>query len=154
MQQVYTVTRTKIYTRWSGARKYSRCFLPQKAGVSKVRYVLKFRLAVYIALEREYPHARWSRSQEGTLILTPTSQGPVRWSSIRDPTQDLPPTRPIKVVVREGQVLYLPVGWWHYVQQIPGQTGVVIAVNYWYDQEMTGHNWVFRNFLRSLPSVV
>lgn len=104
--------------------------------------------------EREYPHARWSRSQEGTLILTPTSQGPVRWSSIRDPTQDLPPTRPIKVVVREGQMLYLPVGWWHYVQQIPGQTGVVIAVNYWYDQEMTGHNWVFRNFLRSLPSVV
>jgi jumonji domain-containing protein 7 len=54
------------------------------------------------------------------------------------------------VIVREGQMLYLPVGWWHYVQQLPDISGVVVAVNYWYDAEYQGHQMMFLNFMRSL----
>lgn len=86
------------------------------------------------------------------MILAPTPGQSVRWSSIRDPTKPPAPTRPVTVIVREGQMLYLPVGWWHYVQQIPDQYGKALAVNYWYDQEMRGHHFLFINYVRSLGS--
>jgi peptidyl-lysine (3S)-dioxygenase / protease len=84
------------------------------------------------------------------MKLEPTLGQSVRWSSIRDPTNPPPHTRPITVTVQEGEMLYLPVGWWHYVQQVPDNRGKVIAVNYWYDTEMSGNTWVFLSFLRSL----
>ncbi|KAG8853940.1 hypothetical protein FRB91_004210 [Serendipita sp. 411] len=102
--------------------------------------------------EKHYPHAQWHRDQDGRLKLEVSPGKTVRWSSVQDATEPLPPARSITVIVREGQMLYLPPGWWHYVQQLPDKHGKVIAVNYWYDMEMKGHHWVFLSLLRSLGS--
>ena len=52
--------------------------------------------------------------------------------------------QPIVIDVHAGETLYLPAGWWHYVKQ----QGTTIAVNWWYDLEPRGMNWVWLNFLR------
>ncbi|KDR83736.1 hypothetical protein GALMADRAFT_236088 [Galerina marginata CBS 339.88] len=107
--------------------------------------------------ESLYPHANYSRrSPLGTLELIPSPEDvpEVRWSSILDP--ELPTALPkevvpIRVTLHAGETLYLPVGWWHYVQQ----SGLTIALNWWYDAEMRGMSWVLLNFLRNpvqLPS--
>ena len=46
-------------------------------------------------------------------------------------------------------MLYLPVGWWHYVRQ----TGVTVALNWWYDVEMQGMQWTWLSFLRKNPEL-
>ncbi|KAF9568896.1 Clavaminate synthase-like protein [Agrocybe pediades] len=105
--------------------------------------------------ERLYPHATYSRQHEsGTLRITPS--GPdspeVRWSSVLDPTASgaLPKeVTPIRVTLRPGHSLYLPVGWWHYVHQ----SGLTIALNWWYDAEMRGMTWTTLNFLRNVVPV-
>ena len=43
----------------------------------------------------------------------------------------LPP--PLQCEVAAGEVLYLPAGWWHHVQQLSEGDEPVVAVNYWYD---------------------
>lgn len=96
-----------------------------------------------------YPHARYIREASGALKLAPSgpSHPPVRWSSIRNPGDEaeMPSeARPITVTVRAGETLYLPAGWWHYVRQ----SGLTIALNWWYDMEVRGMNWVWMNFLR------
>ncbi|KAH9936956.1 Clavaminate synthase-like protein [Amylocystis lapponica] len=102
--------------------------------------------------ERTYPHATYTRSPttaQLALVPSPPSTPAVRWSSIMDPTAPgaLPPdAHPIHITVRAGETLYLPAGWWHYVRQ----TGLTIAVNYWYDMETRGMSWVWLNFLRGL----
>lgn len=101
-------------------------------------------------LERIYPHARYERLVQGeplTLVASDTSTPPVRWSSVVDPTTPgvLPPeAHAITITVTAGESLYLPAGWWHYVRQ----TGVTIAINYWYDVESRGTAWVWLNLLR------
>lgn len=43
---------------------------------------------------------------------------------------DAPPqSRPVTVVLQEGETLYLPAGWWHKVEQSEGSTGLAVAVN-------------------------
>jgi jumonji domain-containing protein 7 len=44
--------------------------------------------------------------------------------------------------------LYLPAGWWHHVRQGGAHGEVTIAVNWWYDMEMSGMSWVWLSFLR------
>ncbi len=100
--------------------------------------------------ERIYPHATYERSPETselTLVPSPSSGPPVRWSSIQDPTDtdSLPSeAHPIYITVNAGESLYLPAGWWHYVRQ----SEMTIAVNYWYDRESRGMSWVWLNLLR------
>ncbi|PSR72924.1 hypothetical protein PHLCEN_2v11227 [Hermanssonia centrifuga] len=100
--------------------------------------------------ERIYPHATYERSPETselTLVPSPSSAPPVRWSSIQDPTDadSLPSeAHPIYITVNAGESLYLPAGWWHYVRQ----SEMTIAVNYWYDMESRGMSWVWLNLLR------
>lgn len=94
-----------------------------------------------------YPHATYKRCTNGTLTISPTTLEPIRWSSLRDPTDvfSLPQeAQPIVIDVHAGETLYLPAGWWHYVKQ----QGTTIAVNWWYDLEPRGMNWVWLNFLR------
>jgi jumonji domain-containing protein 7 len=80
-------------------------------------------------------------------------QGPVRWSSLSlsflDESADPPYAKPIRITVRAGETLYLPVGWWHHVSQST-ELGRCIALNWWYDTEMRGMNWVWLSFLRDL----
>ena len=104
------------------------------------------------SLERIWPHASYERLVENeplTLIASDSSTPPVRWSSVTDPAApgSIPPdAHPITITVNAGESLYLPAGWWHYVRQ----TGVTIAVNYWYDMESRGAAWVWLNLLRSM----
>ncbi|KAF9055295.1 Clavaminate synthase-like protein [Hymenopellis radicata] len=101
--------------------------------------------------ERLYPHAQYVRDTEsGQLKIQPSppSTPGVRWSSLRDPmaSNAFPETaHPIHITVRAGESLYLPAGWWHYVQQSNETT---IALNWWYDIEMQGMAWVMLSFLR------
>ncbi|KAJ3479826.1 hypothetical protein NLI96_g8785 [Meripilus lineatus] len=88
--------------------------------------------------ERTYPHAKYERTTRGLEII-PSGDDvpPIRWSSVLDPTTPglLPPeAHPISITVSAGECLYLPAGWWHYVEQ----NNVTIAVNYWYDIEGRG----------------
>jgi jumonji domain-containing protein 7 len=107
---------------------------------------------VYGMIERLYPHATYhkSLSSSNTFEIVPSQDvPPVRWSSIPDPTlpNALPEgITPIQVCLRPGEALYLPAGWWHYVQQAQETT---IAINWWYDMEMRGIHWVFLNLLRN-----
>ena len=55
--------------------------------------------------------------------------GPPGHSYFNDPA--LP--APLRWEVAAGEVLYLPAGWWHHVQQLSDGDEPVIAVNYWYD---------------------
>ncbi|EGO01893.1 hypothetical protein SERLA73DRAFT_177489 [Serpula lacrymans var. lacrymans S7.3] len=102
--------------------------------------------------ERSYPHARYTRPTSGPgLVLTPSSANTphVRWSSITDPhlPNTLPPdAHPLEVTLHAGDTLYLPVGWWHHVRQ----SDTTIALNWWYDAEFRGMNWVWMNMLRGL----
>lgn len=141
-ENIYAVIRgTKIFT----------LFPPIEGPFLQGTTSLTLRIKIpNIAIEKDYPHARWTKNDDSQLVIEPTHGKTVRWSSIRDATQPIPPTRPVTVVVRERQMLYLPVGWWHYVEQIPDQYGKVVACNYWYDQEPQGHSLVFINFVRSL----
>lgn len=64
---------------------------------------------------------------------------------------------PRVVVVKEGQMLYLPSGWFHMVQQDcgrwkDGSRAPCIAVNYWYDMEYGGEKHVMRQLLTKLSS--
>lgn len=63
--------------------------------------------------------------------------------------------RPRKVVVSEGQMLYLPAGWYHHVSQRCGEypngsRAPCIAVNYWYDQDYDGEKYVMRQLVDRL----
>lgn len=100
--------------------------------------------------ERLYPHARFVRSSPSKHFqIVPSRDTPlVRWSSVLDPSLPgaLPAdVSPVQVRLRPGEALYLPAGWWHYVQQAKE---ITIAVNWWYDMEMRGMHWVLLNFLR------
>ncbi|GJJ07472.1 hypothetical protein Clacol_001674 [Clathrus columnatus] len=102
-----------------------------------------------IHAEKIYPHARYTRSSSGSLALTPTSKV-VRWSSIKDPSIPgvLSANPPYRIVVHAGDTLYLPPGWWHYVKQSVDETGICVALNWWYDTEMQGMNWIWLQYMR------
>jgi len=110
-----------------------------------------------LSTERYYPHATYTRqpSSERLLEINPSSGDipNVRWSSISNPEHShaLPPEiLPIRVTLMPGETLYLPVGWWHYVRQ----SGVTVALNWWYDAELRGMSWIMLNFLRNPVEVL
>jgi len=102
--------------------------------------------------ERQYPHATYLRESEGSPLLlkpSPSTIPPVRWSSILHPERprSLPDTaHPIIIRVEAGETLYLPAGWWHHVRQ----SGLTIALNWWYDIEPRGPAWVWLRLLRGV----
>ncbi|KAI0307323.1 Clavaminate synthase-like protein [Multifurca ochricompacta] len=104
--------------------------------------------------ERLYPHATYQRESENSpLFLKPSlsTTPPVRWPSILHPEQpgSLPDTaHPIIIDVKAGETLYLPAGWWHHVRQ----SGLSIALNWWYDIEPRGSTWVWLRLLRGVPA--
>jgi len=53
---------------------------------------------------------------------------------------------PIKVLVNEGQMIYIPSLWYHRVTQ----TCETIGINYWYDMKFDSLNWCYFNFLQNL----
>ena len=63
---------------------------------------------------------------------------------------------PRTVTVHEGEMLYLPSGWYHHVQQKcgtwdeDGSPAPCIAVNYWFDMEYEGEKYVTRQLIGRL----
>ena len=111
--------------------------------------------ALLMEVERLYPHAVYALADATPeLYLLPSHETPpVRWSSVSDPDfpDALPPeAHPIHITLTAGDTLYLPVGWWHFVRQ---SGDVTIALNWWYDAELQGINWVWLNMLRAGDNV-
>lgn len=65
---------------------------------------------------------------------------------------------PRMIKVHEGEILYLPSGWYHHVQQEcgvwdeDGSVAPCIAVNYWFDMEYEGEKYVMRQLVGRLVS--
>jgi jumonji domain-containing protein 7 len=55
-------------------------------------------------------------------------------------------SHPMKVLVSEGEMLYIPSLWYHRVTQ----TCETVAVNYWYDMKFDSPHWCYFNFLQQL----
>jgi peptidyl-lysine (3S)-dioxygenase / protease len=71
--------------------------------------------------------------------------------------------RPLGVTVNEGEILYLPSGWFHHVSQECGSWEVeegrlavapCIAVNYWFDMDYSGERHIMREMLSRLVQEV
>ena len=87
------------------------------------------------------------------ITPSPADTPPIRWSSLpdRNLTDSLPTeVRPVEVRVLPGEALYLPVGWWHHVEQSEDTT---IALNWWYDTESQGLQWAVLRTLREAEHV-
>jgi hypothetical protein len=52
---------------------------------------------------------------------------------------------PVTVIVRPGELLYLPALWFHRVTQ----TAPTIAVNYWYDMRFDSPHWCYFHYLQT-----
>lgn len=58
------------------------------------------------------------------------------------------------VTLQKGDILYLPALWYHRVAQdvgespAPAESRATIAVNWWFDVEMSAPLWSFTSFLR------
>ena len=61
----------------------------------------------------------------------------------------LPLAHPIRVVVKAGEMLYLPALWFHRVTQ----TCETVGINYWYDMSFDSPQWCYFNFLQQLQVV-
>ena len=62
------------------------------------------------------------------------------------------------VTVNEGEMLYLPSGWYHHVSQSCGQwkdgsIAPCIAINYWYDMDYEGEKYVLRQMVGRLVEI-
>lgn len=59
-------------------------------------------------------------------------------------------SRPLRVTLNEGDMLYLPALWYHKVSQSCSAEGICCAVNYWYDLEFSGSFWTTSTFVRAV----
>lgn len=57
--------------------------------------------------------------------------------------------RPLRIVLKKGESLYLPSLWYHRVAQKPDADGRVIAVNFWYDMPF-GPNYTYFRFYENV----
>lgn len=56
--------------------------------------------------------------------------------------------KPIRVTLKQGDMLYLPALWYHKVSQSCSEEGVCCAVNYWYDMEYSGSFYPLATFAK------
>ncbi|KAF2799337.1 Clavaminate synthase-like protein [Melanomma pulvis-pyrius CBS 109.77] len=59
-------------------------------------------------------------------------------------------SRPLRVTLDEGDMLYLPALWYHKVSQSCSEEGICCAVNYWYDLDFGGSFWAMAGFVRGV----
>ena len=59
-------------------------------------------------------------------------------------------SRPLRVSLEEGDMLYLPALWYHKVSQSCNDEGLCCAVNYWYDLDFSGGFWAANSFVRGV----
>ncbi|OCF37197.1 hypothetical protein I316_01104 [Kwoniella heveanensis BCC8398] len=96
-----------------------------------------------------YSPSTLKRADDGLLepILDQDPAYPIPWvSSTIFPSQ----VSPICVVLKEGETLFLPAGWWHRVEQEEGESGIVVAVNYWYPAEIHPQTHAYERLARRI----
>ncbi|KAF2165241.1 hypothetical protein M409DRAFT_56113 [Zasmidium cellare ATCC 36951] len=59
-------------------------------------------------------------------------------------------SKPLKVTLNEGDMMYLPAMWYHKVGQGNGDEGFACSVNYWYDMDFSGSFWSSNAFVRDV----
>eukprot|EP00668_Euglena_longa_P031395 GGOE01040589.1.p1 GENE.GGOE01040589.1~~GGOE01040589.1.p1 ORF type:complete len:341 (-),score=73.42 GGOE01040589.1:53-991(-) len=90
---------------------------------------------------RPYPPARFSEDTTGSFRVVPEEGPMVPWMPVDPDCPDLQQfpkfafAQPLHVVVKAGEVLYLPALWYHKVAQRGDSEGKTVAVNYWFDME-------------------
>lgn len=105
---------------------------------------------------KSFKQAVYNAKSDGSYeIKTLEPENEVPWIPIDPLKPDLiehpefQKARPIEVLVREGEILYLPSLWFHHVQQSHG----CIAVNYWYDMEFD-LKYTYYNLVKSISNLV
>lgn len=114
---------------------------------------------------------KWVKS--GTYIPSPSSPNFLKSKYILTPTPDSPPhtlpfatydpdfpldtatpfshlSKPLRVTLEPGDMLYLPALWYHKVSQSCDEQGICCAVNYWYDMDFSGGFWSMAGFVREV----
>ena len=108
----------------------------------------------------EHPVARYARSEDGRWTLERQQAPPVAWSPIDPFPTDReaaeaafplywsgPP--PLEVLLKPGEILYLPSGWWHHVSQ----SDFTVAVNWWHDG-VVGHSHALRELAAGVAAAL
>ncbi|KAM3422946.1 hypothetical protein BST61_g429 [Cercospora zeina] len=57
-------------------------------------------------------------------------------------------SKPMRVTLEEGDMMYLPAMWYHKVSQSPGEEGFSCSVNYWYDMDFSGSFWAQNSYMK------
>lgn len=68
-------------------------------------------------------------------------ENPTRFSSL---------SRPVRVRLDPGDMLYLPACWYHKVSQDSSDEGICCSVNYWYDMDFEGTFYASNVFVRDM----
>ncbi|GJN89789.1 hypothetical protein Rhopal_002778-T1 [Rhodotorula paludigena] len=122
----------------------------------------------YCLHERVFPHATYSFDPSTASFTVSRTTPPLSLPWI--PVNPLSPNlafhpryalaRPLRVTLHEGDMLYLPALWFHFVEQDVGfgpagrGTRAAIAVNWWYDMRHDGLLWATYGMIRRLTLAV